>query len=227
LRRDHAVVLNGPSGCGKSITAYQVLRELCDDGWEVLRLRDRSREAGRDTSLADLAAFPRRKVLFVDDAQDLTSDAVRELAEAATECRLVLVIGMDHVAGDVTTLTMNEASAVGALEQYVRDRRDEMLAKVRELDDRVGDGVTDERFEDRLGVAAREKTPWQFFFALTGGWRRTVERVNQVRARGRADLAALALAVAQIASVDAGVTAADLAPYTVALGRDEDWMRHR
>lgn len=225
LRRDHAVVLNGPSGSGKSITAYQVLHQLCEEGWEVLRLRDRSRAAGRDAWLADLPVYHRRKVLFVDDAQDLSPDTVRELAEAATEDRLVLVVGVDHVAGGVTTLTMSEAAAVGALEHHVRQRRDEMFERVRELDDRIGDGIGDERFEDRLAAAAREKAPWQFFFTLTGGWRRTVDRVNQVRARERADLAALALAVAQIASVDAGVTVLALQPYAAALGRDEAWLR--
>lgn len=224
LRRDHSVVLNGPSGCGKSITAYQALNDLREDGYEILRLRDRSRHAGKNAWLTDLSTFPQRKVLFIDDAQDLQSDTVREFAEAATPQRLVLVVGVDHVAGGVTTIRLNEGYAVGTLEHYVRQHRAEMQALVTRLDNRVGTRIGYERFEDRLAAAAREKTPWQFFFTLTGGWRRIVDRVTQVQDSDRADLAVLALAVAQIASVDAGVAAEALLPYAEALGRDGDWL---
>jgi len=224
LRRNHAVVLNGESGSGKSITAYQVARQLSLDGFEVLRLRDVRRHAGPRTWLADLRAFPQRKVLFVDDAQDLSADVVRELAETATPDQLVLIAGVDHVAGGVATHSVSGATAVATLEQYVRQHRDEMLPKVRELDDWVGDGVGDERFEDRLRSAARERTAWQFFYALTGGWRRTSRAVQEVRDQNHADLLACALAVAQVAGVDSGVTVDELMPYAQAVGRDRAWI---
>ncbi|UUU18962.1 hypothetical protein [Streptomyces sp. DSM 40750] len=80
LRRDHAVVLNGDSGCGKSITAYQALNDLREHGYEVLRLPDDARRRDVRQWAADLALYPHRKALLVDDAQDL----IRELAETAT-----------------------------------------------------------------------------------------------------------------------------------------------
>src|SRR5690606_20168042 len=103
LRTDHAVVVNGQTGTGKSITAYQALHTLVDEGYEVLRLRDNSRSATLSTWLADLVTFPHRRILFIDDAQDLDADTVRELTETATVDQLVLIVGIDHVTGGVTT----------------------------------------------------------------------------------------------------------------------------
>ncbi|MGC5531040.1 hypothetical protein [Streptomyces sp. SR-10] len=89
LRRDHAVVLNGDSGCGKSITAYQATSDLLkDDGYEVLRLRDDARKRDPRQWAADLALYAHPKVLLIDDAQDLSADLVRELAETATADQL-------------------------------------------------------------------------------------------------------------------------------------------
>lgn len=226
LRRDHSVVLNGSSGGGKSITAYQALFDLCGNGYEVLRLRDDARDRGLAAWLRDLKGFPHRKVLLVDDAQDLSTDTVRELAETATADRLVLVVGVDHVAGGVTTYSVNDLAAVGTLAQEIRAHKAEVLPKIRLLDDRVGEHVGDEPFEERLTSAASEKTAWQFFYVLTGGWRRTARSALELREVDRADLLALALAVAQIASVDAGVRVEDLSPYADALGRDHVWVEN-
>src|SRR5690606_25622226 len=78
LLRSYAVVLNGESGSGKSITAYQVALALTQQGFEILRLRDRHRGAGISVWLSDLKSFPQKRLLFVDDAQDLSPDVVRE-----------------------------------------------------------------------------------------------------------------------------------------------------
>lgn len=225
LLRDHAVVLNGTSGGGKSVTAYQALAVLCRDGYEVLRLRDDARRRPLSCWLGDLDRFPHRKILLVDDAQDLSGDTVRELAETATADRLVLIVGVDHVAGGVTTLSISDASAVGTLAQYVRENRAELLPKMRELDDRVGDRIGNERFEDRIAAAAREPTAWPFFYTLTGGWHRTSRTALELRDADRADSLAVALALAQVAGVDAGVLIEDLSPYVKVLGRDEAWAR--
>ncbi|WP_164492767.1 hypothetical protein [Streptomyces lydicus] len=224
LRRDHAVVLNGDSGCGKSITAYQALSDLVKDGYEALRLRDQARNRGPRQWTADLASHPHRKILLIDDAQDLSADLVRELAETATSDQLVLIVGVDHVAGGVTTYRISDAAAVGTLAAEMRKRAGEILPTLRQLDDLVGDQIGDESLLDRLAEASREDSAWRFFYTLTGGWRRTERDALDLRGQDRADLVLLALAVAQVASVDAGVTAEDLEPYAQALGRDRDWI---
>ena len=224
LLRSHSVVINGDSGSGKSITAYQVASDLAAGGYEILRLRDRARHDGIRSWLNDRQYFPRPKLLFIDDAQDLSADTVRELAETATADQLVLIAGVDHVAGGVATHVVSGVATVGILNRFVLEHRDDLLHKVRKLDNRVGDGLGDERFEVRVEQAATKTNAWLFFYTLTGGWRRTVRKVQDIRDRDRADLAACALAIAQVASVDSGVTIDDLVPYAEAIGRDRGWV---
>lgn len=224
LLRTHAVVLNGDSGSGKSISAYQVAREFALRGYEVLRLRDSKRLAGMGVWLDTVNSFPNRKLLFIDDAQDLSADTVRELAETATQDQLVLIAGVDHIAGGVVTHTIASAAAVGLLERFMLDNRAEMLPKVRQLDNWIGDGIADDRFEFRVEQAAKERNAWLFFYSLSGGWRRTTRILQEIRERDRADILAYALAVAQIAGVDSGVTVKDLTSYAATLGRNQKWV---
>ncbi|MFI7529706.1 hypothetical protein [Nocardia salmonicida] len=224
LQRTFAVVINGESGSGKSITAYQVANRLQQQGYEVLRLRDRAKTLTSREWIADSAAFVGPKLLFVDDAQDLGVDVVDDLVEIADLSTLVLIAGVDHVSGGVVTLTVTGTGAVATLERYVLDHIDELLPKVQALDSQVGDGFGDESLRGRVRSAARQESAWQFFYTLTGGWERTAHTLSEVRGLDRADLAACALAVAQIAGVDSGVTVEQLVPYATALGRDRVWI---
>jgi hypothetical protein len=224
LRRDKSVVLNGQSGVGKSITAYQALHRLADEGFETLRLRDDARSRGLHAWLTDLAAFPQKKVLLVDDAQDLSPDRVRELAEAARADTLVLVVGIDHVAGGVRTVQLSASAAVARLARFVREGRSEVFPLVRALDDQVGGHARDFFFDQRIEAAEQQSTSWQFFYMLTGGWRRVRRAALELRDDSRADLALLAIAVAQTAGVDAGVQRRELLSMLNVLGRDEAWL---
>jgi hypothetical protein len=224
LRQRHAVVLNGPSGSGKSITAYQVLRKLASSGFEVLRLRDSARGKTMASWLRDLKSFPHRKVLFIDDAQDVPADIVRELSETGTSDRLVLIVGVDQIAGGVTTVNMSSFSAVAQLAQYVRTNAKALLPLVSALDDQIGNGPGDTPLEFRLASAEKEASPWHFFYVLTGGWRRARRLAIELREKNRADIALTAVAVAQIAGVDAGVTRSELVGLLGLVERDEDWL---
>lgn len=224
LQHDRAVVLNGPTGSGKSICAYQALRRLMNDGYEVLRLRDNARHKGVRSWLTDLSAFPHRKVLFIDDAQDLSSDVVRELAETATPDGLVLIVGIDHVAGGVRTVHLSGRSAVARLARFVREERATLFPFVRALDDHVGSHPLDFHFEQRIDIAEQEATTWQFTYTLTGGWRRVRRQMLELRDRNRADLALAAIAVAQVAGVDSGVDQSELETLRSVLGRDQRWL---
>lgn len=221
---DRAVVLNGPTGSGKSISAYHALQQLAERGFEVVRLRDSVRGRPLRIWLQDLRAFPHQKVLFIDDAQDISPDAVRELCEEANQNTLVLVAGIDHVAGGVRTIRLGAGAAVARLAQWVRDERAVMFPLVRELDDQVGNDQDGPDFNRRIEVAAAQDTAWQFFYVLTGGWRRIRRQAIELRDAERADLAWLALSVAQIAGVDAGASRGELTDYLRVLGRDSEWM---
>jgi hypothetical protein len=224
LRADRAVVLNGPTGSGKSISAYQALRRLATDGFEILRLRDDARASDISRWLADLRFFPWPKVLFVDDAQDLSPDTVRELAEQANAETLVLIVGIDQVAGGVRTFRMGASLAVTRLANWVRDNRDEVFPLVRALDDHVGGHPRDFFFDNRIDVAATQSTPWHFFYTLTGGWRRIHRAAVELRDIDRADLAFLIVAISQIAGVDAGSSRERLCSFARQLDRDDAWL---
>lgn len=224
LSRQRAVVLNGPSGSGKSITAYQSLRELARSGYEVLRLRDSARDNSTASWLRDLKIFPHRKVLFIDDAQDIPADVVRELAESATADRLVLIVGIDQVAGGVTTVNISGIGAVAQLAHHIRVNSETLLPLVTALDNQIGTRFGQTSLEFRLSVAERESTPWRFFYVLTGGWRRARRLALELRENDRTDLALTAVAVAQIAGVDAGVTRSELRELLGILGRSESWL---
>ncbi|NIL90217.1 hypothetical protein RhoFasSB10_02538 [Rhodococcus fascians] len=224
LRHERAVVLNGPTGSGKSICAYQALKSLTIDGYEVLRLRDNARKTGVRSWLTELATFPHRKVLFIDDAQDLSADAVRELAEAATPQMLVLIVGIDHVAGGVRTIHLSTLRAVTRLAQFVREEREMLFPHIRALDDNVGTHPRDFHFDNRIEVAEHQKTTWQFVYVLTGAWRRVRREALELRDRDRADLALAAVAVSQVAGVDSGVGQDDLGTLLPVLQQDQQWL---
>lgn len=224
LLADKAVVFNGQTGSGKSITAYQALHRLTHEGFEILRLRDDARQKNLNKWLIDLAPFPHKKVLLVDDAQDQSPDTVRELAEAATPDRLVLIVGTDHVAGGERTVRLSARSAVACLSRFVQEERTTLFPLIQDLDDQVGTHPNDELFDYRIYVAERQRTPWQFFYTLTRGWRRIRYEAMELSDIDRADLALLALAVAQIAGVDAGAPRDELSAMLCVLGKDEVWL---
>ncbi|WP_409429458.1 hypothetical protein [Mycobacterium sp. SMC-11] len=221
---DRAVVINGPTGSGKSITSYQALHRLTKDGFEVLRLRDDARNWGVERWFTDLRLFPWPKVLFVDDAQDLSPDTVRELAERANADTRVLVAGIDQVAGGVRTLKISAGAAVAQLAHWVREQREVVFPLVAELDDHVGSHSKDFFFDKRIDVASKERTPWLFFHALTGGWRRIYRAALEMRDLERADLALLLVAVVQIAGADAGASHQRLLAFAQQLDKDEAWL---
>ncbi|UUU18963.1 hypothetical protein [Streptomyces sp. DSM 40750] len=106
----------------------------------------------------------------------------------------------------------------------MRERAHEILPLVQALDDFVGDRAGDVPLSSRIDEAATKNSAWLFFHTLTGGWRRTERAALDLRTHDRADLLLLSLAVAQVAGVDAGVTADALEPYAHALGRDREWI---
>ena len=197
---------------------------MTEDGFEILRLRDDARNWGVERWFTDLRLFPWPKVLFVDDAQDLSPDTVRELAERADAVTRVLVAGIDEVAGGVRTLKMSAGAAVAQLAHWVREQREVVFPLVAELDDHVGSHPRDFFFDKRIDVAAKQRTPWLFFHALTGGWRRIHRAALEMRDLDRADLAFLLVAVAQIAGVDAGASRERLLAFAQHLDKDEAWL---
>jgi hypothetical protein len=224
LKAASTVALLGDSGSGKSITAYQVLADCVATGREAIRLRSAACGEPVQRLVDALSSLPRPVVAIVDDAQSIPPDTLRRLIESATPTRNVLIVSTDDVSGPAVVVRIAEGRAVAALAQSLRRDAAAMLPLVAALDDRVGSRPFDERLEWRIDAAARERTPWQFIFAVTGGWRRAQGTLDRMRDQNRADLALLAVAVGQIASADAGVSRAWLSRSAALLGRGDDWL---
>jgi hypothetical protein len=224
LRAADAVVLRGESGGGKSITAYQALFDLNEEGFEIVRAADDVSAWSIHQTVQSLLSAPVPTVGLVDDAQAVSPDLLRRLAETASSDHKILIVSTDDVPGPAIDIRIAEQRAVAVLATDLLSRRQEVLPLIRELDGRIGEGYLDESLERRLELASQEELPWKFAFTLTGGWRRTRSILARLRDSDRLDLALLAVSVRQVASADAGATIDDLHEAAGHLGRTREWM---
>lgn len=216
-------VISGKSGSGKSITAYQVAYDMCQPGWEILRLVEP--EWSVEELVGAVTNLPHRSVVIVDDAQALDPAIQRSLVEMVSDQLAVIVVFTEDMPSQRDAIWIAGRRAVATLAEALRQRRDETLAIVRTLDDHVGEGYLDMPLEDRLAAAVQSSDqPWQFSFVLTGGWRRARDAVAILRDLDRADLLLAAIAARQLVSLDAGASRAWLENAVVALGRDMGWL---
>lgn len=192
LTTAHSAILVGESGSGKSITAYQVAYDLCQQGWEILRLKDPLQSPGELVSV--LSKLPCPTVVIIDDAQTLEQATLRRLIERASPALAILIVSAADSSVQRGNIFIAKERAVDTLAETFAQRRDEILAIVHQLDDHVGEGYTDTWLEDRLREAAKTEFPWQFAFVLTGGWRRAQDELAALRERDRADLLLAAVA---------------------------------
>lgn len=211
LTASYSARLAGVPGAGKSVCALQAAETLAGKGYRVLRLAD---PAIASIQLTD-DAVP--TVHLIDDAH-LASAHGLALAEQSTSATKLLLSTFTSVDGDGTgpgTIHLDAKRAVRVIADELRARRDETLAAVCMIDDRIGDGLGEESIDWRLDAAAESDFPWQFCFVLSGGWHRVRSIVASARAAG-ADIVLGAVAIRQLASRDARANASDLAPLLAA-----------
>jgi len=222
LNLTNSAVILGESGSGKSITAYHAAFDLCQQGWEVLRLAQQDRPT--DELLAAVAALPTRSVLVVDDAQALDPRLPRQLLERACDRLAVVVVSTNDMPIPGGGVRIVGERAVATIAADLGRRRPETFAAVRKLDSRIGEGYLDLSLEDRLADAAQNATPWQFNFVLTGGERRAYRVAVDLHTSDGADLLLAAVAARQIVLLDASVPRTWLEAIARALGRDTAWV---
>ena len=217
-----SVFVSGRSGSGKSITAYHAAWRHAERGWDVIRLDPEFTPA---TQCVDTLAHLRHKTLAIaDDAQSLPGALVGRIIECAIPETLRVLVVTTEEDGPATVVRVPARQSVSRLARAMAQRRAELLPLLHELDPQVGERVLDVPFETRLAQAARENTPWHFFFALRGGWREARAVVASLRDDDRADLCLAALSVSQLITADAGVDEATLVRLATPLGRGSDWL---
>ena len=94
---------------------------------------------------------------------------------------------------------------------------------VAQLDDRVGYGLGAEPIDHRIEIASDAEFPWQFMNTLSGGDRRLIEVLEELRTDGYDALLAL-IALGQIVSADEGITAEDLVAQANEAGFSDEWV---
>ena len=214
-------VLEGDSGSGKSITAFQAAAKMNRAGWSVVELS----QPGVAT-LETVRAFERLPgpvLAVVDDAQALDADVVHSFERSVDDDHAVLIVSTVRAPG-AERIRVAGRQAVHALARYCEDNRTAVEPVLREVDDRVGYGWTQESFERRLQAAAGADYAWQFMFVLSGGERRIAETMAALVEDDSADLAFAVLAAGQLLSLDAGRTSDELAANLGPLGKDAAWL---
>lgn len=207
LKVSYSARLAGVPGAGKSVCALQAAETWAGKGYRVLRLID---PASTRIQLTDDDA---PTVHLIDDAHLASPHGLVLAEQCASETKLLLstFTSVDGAGTRPGTIHLDAKRAVRVIADELRARRDETLAAVRTIDDRIGDGLGEESIDWRLDAAAQSDFPWQFCFVLSGGWRRVRSIIASARAAG-ADIVLGAVAIRQLASRDARAGASDLAP---------------
>ena len=202
LKRSHWYSIVGQPGCGKSITAWQAAKKFHDGGYSVWRPHY---SAEADELLKGLPTAS-LSLLVVDDAQQFGSGFVERLSEHS--CETLKVIFTSTLADIVTPnpSCISPTSGVDKLKTSILERRDEILPIVQRFDDRVSDRYMDVSFERRVDDSARQKTPWEFFWVLRGGWRTARAEYESLKQVPNANVLVTTIALRQISSCDAGIS---------------------
>lgn len=202
LERSHWYSIAGQQGCGKSITAWQAAKKFHDRGYSVWRPHY---NAKGDELLKHLPmASP--SLLVIDDAQQFGAGFVDRLSERS--CEKLKVIFTNTLADIVTPnpSCISPASCVDELKSNILTRRDEILPIVQRFDDEISDRYMGASFEWRIDDCARQKTPWEFFWVLRGGWRTARAEYEGLKQVPNANALVTAIAIRQISSCDAGIS---------------------
>jgi hypothetical protein len=202
LKRSHWYSIVGQPGCGKSITAWQAAKKFHDGGYSVWRPHF---SAEADELLKGLPTAS-LSLLVVDDAQQYGTGFVERLSEHS--CETLKVIFTSTLADIVTPnpSCISPTAGVDKLKNSILERRDEILPIVQRFDDRVSDRYMDVSFERRVDDCARQKTPWQFFWVLRGGWRTARAEYESLKQVPNANTLVTTIAIRQISSCDAGIS---------------------
>ena len=198
------VHIAGESGSGKSITVWQLAYHFHRQGWFVVQ-PDR-----RGTSDLERLEFIKTKrwptVVVVDDTQFRDQAFIDELAQLPDGRTKVILGTTDNKWEAQGVVRISSTASVKVLSNDFLLRRDEILSVARRFDSFLGDSYGSERIEDRIKNAAESSAkPWQFAYAIRGGWRQTRQLLSIARDIERADLLVLAVAIRQLVSLDEGV----------------------
>lgn len=200
--------LSGASGTGKSITAFHAARRLNRVGWKVIELKQPG--VASAANIEELRSIVGPVLAVIDDAQAIDPGVLAEFQSSADEDHAVLLVSTERLeASDDETLLA--AQAVQALHAYCRANLDTVGPMLTELDDRVQWSVFADTPTQRLELALKTAgEPWLYMFIASGGERRIAGALDRAVDDGDAAILLALICIAQMTSLDAGVTRDEL-----------------
>ncbi|GAB5407375.1 MAG: hypothetical protein Aurels2KO_56060 [Aureliella sp.] len=202
LQRSHFFEIVGTPGCGKSITLWQVAKHYHDLGYIVWRPSHFSDCEGL------LASIPTdgKNLLVVDDIQQVAGLFGVRLSEIACGDTKVLIASTVDKSLSSEVMCLDPVGSVDQLNSAMIDRREEIMAIVKQHDEQIGDRYGDMSFERRLEDAARQTTPWQFFWVLRGGWKTAKREYESLNQFPHVKEIIETISMGQIVTCDAGIS---------------------
>jgi len=221
LARARFAVISGESGGGKSLAAFQAGRLLNRDGWGVLELVSQGVASVDDVrTFGDLTG---PVLAIVDDSQAL-DPVVRTAFERSVDADHAVLMVSTERSDRPGHSTIRPDQAIATIKQFCLDHQEEVSRLVSAADDRIGKGMTNERYEHRVEASGFAKVPWEFMFTLGGGERRVSESIDGLRDTEDGPLLLGLIAVTEILSLDVGVGVDRLAELAVEVGRGRAWV---
>lgn len=214
-------VISGESGGGKSLAAFQAGRLLNREGWGVLELVNQGVASVDDARTFANLTGP--VLAIVDDSQAL-DPVVRTAFERSVDADHAVLMVSTEQSDHPGHSTIRPDQAIATIKHFCLDHQAEVSRLVSAADDRVGRGMTNERFERRVEASGFAKLPWEFMFTLGGGERRVSELIDGLADTDDGALLLGLIAVTEILSLDAGVGVDRLAELAVEVGRDRAWI---
>jgi hypothetical protein len=222
LQKEPLIWLVGESGSGKSLAAFRAAFEWARSEREVLRLSDSKRPL--QDILETVLGSTRSSLFIVDDADRVPEALLRRLVETASATRQILFVGSDPIPTRAIPIRIEAEQTVNELHHALLADRRNLLPPLCRFDPFLGETFSDVAIEHRLQDAAEAKSPWQFMFILSAGWRRARETIADLRRHERADLLLLAIAIHQIVSLDTPAERKWLDLCADTLERDSKWI---
>jgi hypothetical protein len=126
-----------------------------------------------------------------------------ERSSASTNLLLVSTVDNPLLSN---TICISPERCVDELKRAILAQRKDIIPLVRAYDDRIGDSYFHTSFEGRVHDSGRQRTPWEFFWVLRGGWRTAAREFASLLQVPNANTVIAIAAVGQIVTCDAGVS---------------------
>ena len=216
LELTNSVVIEGKPGSGKSISSYQAAYHFKKKGWHIYKLKAGFDEMASIPNVADNSLF------LIDDAQNYSLESQNQWIDSARDNTKVIVSKTISDDTPIDSIIISNKDSIEVLKQSIIKDRDQTTKLVHKIDNDVGDHFGGIPIEWRIKETIHSKTPWEFNYILTGGWKRVKTQFEELREDNNSGLLACLIAVMQVLQKDRSINMDELNAYAK-LSFDMNW----